>query len=82
MLERFTRERQRSSRGVAFGLEEEEDLTHYGQSLSMLDDFDNSAVALDEDSDNEDYGKMIIYCPVKQTPAAHSLKDKLMTEQY
>jgi nucleolar protein 14 len=41
MLERFTRERQRASKGMAFNLEEEEDLTHYGQSLSKLDDFDD-----------------------------------------
>ena len=41
MLERFTRERQRTSKGDVFNLEDEEELTHYGQSLSKLDDFDN-----------------------------------------
>lgn len=47
MLERFTRERQRSSKGVAFNLDDEEELTHYGQSLSKLDDFDNTGLTLD-----------------------------------
>ena len=49
MLERFTRERQRASKGVAFNLEDEDELTHYGQSLSKLDDFDNVGLGLDED---------------------------------
>lgn len=51
MLERFTRERQRSSKGVAFNLDDEEELTHYGQSLSKLDDFDNTGLTLDEEED-------------------------------
>ncbi|KAG6859312.1 hypothetical protein C0993_004134, partial [Termitomyces sp. T159_Od127] len=41
MLERFTQERQRASKGMAFNLEDEDELTHYGQSLSKLDDFDD-----------------------------------------
>lgn len=49
MLERFTRERQRASKGVAFNLEDEDELTHYGQSLSKLDDFDNVGLGLDDD---------------------------------
>lgn len=49
MLERFTRERQRSSRGVDFNLEDDGDLTHYGKSLSALDDFDGTGLALDDD---------------------------------
>ncbi|EIW76222.1 Nop14-like protein [Coniophora puteana RWD-64-598 SS2] len=53
MLERFTRERQRASKGSLFNLEEEEDLTHYGQSLSKLDDFDNVGFPMDEDDDEE-----------------------------
>lgn len=53
MLERFTKERQRASKGAAFNLEDEEDLTHYGQSLSKLDDFDNVGFSLeDEVEDN------------------------------
>ncbi|KAI0677280.1 Nop14-like protein [Trametes maxima] len=53
MLERFTRERQRSSKGTAFNLEDEDELTHYGQSLSKLDDFDNVGLGLDDDDDDE-----------------------------
>ena len=54
MLERFTKERQRAAKGLAFNLEDEEELTHYGQSLSNLDDFDN--VGLDLDDEDEDDG--------------------------
>lgn len=57
MLERFTRERQRASRGTAFNLVDEDELTHYGQSLSKLDDFDNVGLGLDEDDDEDDDGK-------------------------
>ncbi|KAF9450928.1 Nop14-like protein [Macrolepiota fuliginosa MF-IS2] len=53
MLERFTRERQRSSKGVAFNLEDEDELTHYGQSLSKLDDFDNVGLGLDSEDEEE-----------------------------
>ena len=52
MLERFTREKQRASKGVAFNLEDDDELTHYGQSLSKLDDFDNVGLNL-EDEDEE-----------------------------
>jgi hypothetical protein len=52
MLERFTRERQRASKAVAFNLEEEVDLTHYGQSLSKFDDFDNTGLTLDDEEDD------------------------------
>jgi nucleolar protein 14 len=57
MLERFTRERQRESKGALFNLEEEDELTHYGQSLSKLDDFDNVGLGLDDD-DGEDAGQI------------------------
>ena len=53
MLERFTRERQRASKGTAFNLEDEDELTHYGQSLSELDDFDNVGLGLDDDDEEE-----------------------------
>ena len=53
MLERFTRERQRASKGVAFNLEDEDELTHYGQSLSKMDDFDNVGLGLDDDEEDE-----------------------------
>ena len=51
MLERFTRERQRASNGT-FNLEDDADLTHYGQSLSKLDDFDNVGFKLDSDEED------------------------------
>ena len=56
MLERFTRERQRESKGALFNLEDEGELTHYGQSLSRLDDFDNVGLALDDE--DEDGGQI------------------------
>ncbi len=52
MLERFTRERQRASRGDAFNLEDEEELTHYGQNLSKFDDFDNVGFGLDDEEED------------------------------
>ncbi|KAI0268141.1 Nop14-like protein [Gloeopeniophorella convolvens] len=57
MLERFTRERQRASKGVAFNLEDEGDLTHYGQSLSNLDDFSGAGLVPDS-SDEEAKGQI------------------------
>ncbi|CAG8476649.1 6796_t:CDS:10 [Acaulospora morrowiae] len=52
MLERFTREKQRQSKSSLFNLEDEEDLTHYGQSLSLIDDFDEPNLApSDEEED-------------------------------
>jgi len=53
MLERFTRERQRTSKGTAFHLEDEVDLTHYGQSLSKLDDFADAGLGLETDEGEE-----------------------------
>jgi nucleolar protein 14 len=52
MLERFTKERQRASRGAAFNLDDEDELTHYGQSLSKLDDFEGTGLALDDEDDD------------------------------
>ena len=51
MLERFTKERQRTARGSAFNLEDEDDLTHYGQSLSKMDDFEEAGLGLDDEDD-------------------------------
>lgn len=51
MLERFTRERQRASKGAAFNLEDEVELTHYGQSLSRLDDFADAGLELESDEE-------------------------------
>lgn len=51
MLERFTREKQRASKGAAYNLDDEDELTHFGQSLSKLDDFDNVGLGLDDDEE-------------------------------
>ncbi|KIK56355.1 hypothetical protein GYMLUDRAFT_47128 [Collybiopsis luxurians FD-317 M1] len=58
MLERFTRERQRASKGIAFNLEDEDELTHYGQSLSKLDDFDDFGLREDDDEDDDEAGRI------------------------
>ncbi|KAL0070159.1 nucleolar complex protein 14 [Marasmius tenuissimus] len=58
MLERFTRERQRASKGSAFNLEDEDELTHYGQSLSNMDDFDNTGLGLEDDDEDEGTGRI------------------------
>lgn len=55
MLERFTQERQRAAKGNVFNLEDEEELTHYGQNLSKLDDFDNVGLPMDEDDDEGEH---------------------------
>ncbi|KAF5363593.1 hypothetical protein D9756_000300 [Leucocoprinus leucothites] len=60
MLERFTRERQRTSKGVAFNLEDEDELTHYGQSLSKLDDFDNVGLGLESDDEAGQLDKQVV----------------------
>ncbi|KAJ7771047.1 nucleolar protein 14 [Mycena maculata] len=60
MLERFTKERQRSSRGAAFNLEDEDELTHYGQSLSKLDDFDNVGLGLEDEEDTGQLNRDIV----------------------
>ncbi|KAJ7194568.1 Nop14-like family-domain-containing protein, partial [Mycena pura] len=48
MLERFTRGRQRASKA---NLEDDDELTHYGQSLSKLDDFDDVGLGIEEDEE-------------------------------
>lgn len=53
MLERFTRERQRGSKAAMFNLDDEEELTHYGQSLSKFDDFDDVGILDDEDEEDK-----------------------------
>jgi nucleolar protein 14 len=53
MLQRFTTERQRAAKSSLFNLDDEDELTHYGQSLSKLDDFDDAGVGLDDDDDDE-----------------------------
>ncbi|KDQ08229.1 hypothetical protein BOTBODRAFT_118835 [Botryobasidium botryosum FD-172 SS1] len=59
MLERFTKERQRQHRGSAFNLEDEDELTHYGQSLSAMDDFDETGLGgLDDEEEEETKGQI------------------------
>jgi nucleolar protein 14 len=59
MLERFTRERQRAAKGSAFNLEDEDELTHYGQSLSNLDDFDDVGLRVDEEDEEDENGMLL-----------------------
>ena len=59
MLERFTRERQRAAKGSAFNLEDEDELTHYGQSLSHLDDFDDVGLRVDEGDEEDENGTLL-----------------------
>lgn len=61
MLERFTKERQRAAKGSAFNLEDEDDLTHYGQSLSKMDDFEEAGLGLDDDDSDDGEHKYSIY---------------------
>lgn len=58
MLARFTKERQRSSKGALYNLEDEDELTHYGQSLSKLDDFDNVGLNLDDEEEEDNAGNL------------------------
>ncbi|KAG0047714.1 nucleolar complex protein 14 [Gryganskiella cystojenkinii] len=54
MLERFTREKQsRAKGGAMFNLEEDADLTHYGQSLAGLDDFDETELGYSDDDEDK-----------------------------
>jgi nucleolar protein 14 len=53
MLERFTRERRRTSKNASYNLEDDQDLTHYGQSLSKFDDFDGVGILDDEDEEDK-----------------------------
>jgi nucleolar protein 14 len=66
MLARFTKERQRSSKGALYNLEDEDELTHYGQSLSKLDDFDNVGLSLDDEEEEDNAGMSyqieVLYC--------------------
>ncbi|KAG9015567.1 nucleolar complex protein 14 [Tulasnella sp. JGI-2019a] len=50
MLERYAREKQRTTK-FNFDLGEEDELTHYGKSLNALDDFDSSGLRLEDGSD-------------------------------
>ena len=64
MLGRFTKERQRVSKANVFNLNDEEDLTHYGQSLSNMDDFEGTGLApMSEDEDSD--GTLHIYFSIR-----------------
>ena len=81
MLERFTKERQRASKGVAFNLEDEDELTHYGKSLSALDDFDNAGLNIDEN--DEDAGFFFFFnsiCNILSTFFQVKLTARLLRE--
>ncbi|KAF8331543.1 Nop14-like family-domain-containing protein [Amanita rubescens] len=58
MLERFTRERQKAAKSSAFSLEDEDELTHYGQSLSNLDDLDDVGLRVDEEDEEDENGQI------------------------
>lgn len=62
MLERFTRERQRAAKSAVFNLEDDEELTHYGQSLSKLDDFDDIGLRSDEEEDEANGASLTTGC--------------------
>ncbi|KAI9489884.1 nucleolar protein 14 [Zychaea mexicana] len=54
MLERFTKEKQKNAKSSMFNLEDDDDqmgLTHYGQSLAEMDDFDDTGLRLSDDEE-------------------------------
>ncbi|GAO51440.1 Nop14-like protein [Saitoella complicata NRRL Y-17804] len=51
MLERFTREKQKKTKGSMFNLEDEDSLTHFGQSLADMDDLNGPPMGMSEDED-------------------------------
>lgn len=63
MLARFTKERQKASKGAMYNLEEEDELTHYGQSLSKLDDFDGIGLGPEDDEDGSGLLHLYIVTP-------------------
>ncbi|OAD69877.1 hypothetical protein PHYBLDRAFT_115842 [Phycomyces blakesleeanus NRRL 1555(-)] len=64
MLERFTKEKQRNARsgGSMFNLDDDEeaDLTHYGQSLGDMDDFDDAGLELSDDEESGQLNRNIV----------------------
>ncbi|KAI9266971.1 nucleolar protein 14 [Sporodiniella umbellata] len=63
MLERFTKEKQRSARGSMYNLADDDEditLTHYGQSLSTMDDFDDAGLALSDEDEGKQMDKNIV----------------------
>lgn len=62
MLARFTKERQRASKGVVYNLEDQDELTHFGQSLSRMDDFDDAGLTLDDDEEENAGMLFLVIC--------------------
>ncbi|XP_041369005.1 nucleolar protein 14-like [Gigantopelta aegis] len=56
MLKRFALERERQFERGRYSLNDEEELTHYGQSLSEIEKFEDPVVS--DDEDDEDKGKI------------------------
>ena len=50
--EKIEGERQKATRNT-FNLEDEDELTHFGQSLSAMDDFDNTGLGLEDEDEDE-----------------------------
>ncbi|KAF9006737.1 nucleolar protein 14 [Cyathus striatus] len=71
MLERFTKERQRASKGAAFNLEAEDELTHYGQSQIDRDIVKKTHFGGFDDDDEGD---------VDEEPARKKSKAEVMAE--
>ncbi|KAI6024463.1 Nop14-like protein [Pisolithus marmoratus] len=92
MLERFTRERQRTSKADVFNLEDEEELTHYGQSLSKMDHFDDLGISMDEDDDEGQLDRETVHrahfggfdedriAEKAEEPASNKSKKEIMAE--
>ncbi|KAK6185807.1 hypothetical protein SNE40_007956 [Patella caerulea] len=58
MMQRYALERKNEEKkGSIYSLNEDEDLTHYGQSLSNIEKFDNPVVS-DEDEDDDDIKRL------------------------
>ncbi|ORY07457.1 Nop14-like protein [Basidiobolus meristosporus CBS 931.73] len=53
MLERFAKERQQRNRNAELFNLEDEDLTHYGQSLADMDDFDEAGLGMSDDENGQ-----------------------------
>ena len=53
----FDFQQQKRSKSSIFNLDDEDDLTHYGQSLAEIDDFDEPDLIL---SDEDDKGTILI----------------------
>ncbi|XP_052770392.1 nucleolar protein 14-like isoform X2 [Mya arenaria] len=54
MMKRYAMERSRTTTKSKFNLNEEEELTHFGQSLAEIEKFDEPSVSDAEDDDDED----------------------------